>query len=90
MVVAGLEERVAAAHPVVADERVLEGELQAVADRQRAGDVRRRMHDDERLAGRVGVRRVETFLFPGLLPAVFDALRLVKRVHRADVVRQRL
>src|SRR4029079_6734998 len=49
VVVAGLEERVEAAHPVPADQRVLERELEAVADRQRPGDVRRRVHDHEAL-----------------------------------------
>jgi hypothetical protein len=90
VVVAGLEERVEAAHPVPADERVLERELQAVADRQRAGDVRRRVHDDERLPRRVGVGAVEALLLPGLLPALLDALRFVERIHARDVVRQRL
>ena len=90
MVVAGLEKRVEAAHPVPADERVLERELQAVADRQRAGDVRRRVHDDERLSRRVGVGAVEALLLPGLLPALLDALRFVERIHARDVVRQRL
>ncbi len=90
VVVAGLEERVEAAHPVPAHERVLERELEAVADRQRAGDVRRRVHDDERLAGRPGIGRVEALLLPDPLPALLDALRCVERVHRADVVRQRL
>ena len=90
VVVAGLEERVEAAHPVPADERVLERELQAVADRQGAGDVRRRVHDDERLARRVGVGTVEPLLLPGLLPALLDALRFVERIHARNVVRQRL
>src|SRR5207253_6071137 len=74
VVVAGLEERVEAAHPVPADEGVLERELEAVADRQRAGDVRRRVHDDEGVALRVGIGAVEALLLPGLLPARFDAL----------------
>src|SRR5262249_51835741 len=75
---------------VPADKRVLERELQAVADRQRAGDVRRRVHDDERLAGRARVGPVETLLLPGLLPALFDALRSVERIHARYLVRQRL
>jgi hypothetical protein len=90
VVVAGLEERVEAPHPVPAHERVLERELEAVADRQRAGDVRRRVHDDERLPRRVRVCPVEALLLPDLLPALLDALRCVERFHRADVVRQRL
>ena len=57
VVVAGLEERVEAAHPVPADERVLERELQAMADRERAGDVRRRVHHHEALAARGRSRR---------------------------------
>ena len=86
MVVAGLEQRVEPAHPVPAHERVLERELEHVADRQRAGDVRRRMHDDECLAAaRTGAGRVQALDLPRLLPARLDALRFVPRIHRARV-----
>ena len=85
VVVARLKERVEAAHPVVADERVLERELEAVADRQRAGDVRRGMHDDECLAGRARVGLVKAFLLPGLLPAGLDGLLVVHRLHGEDL-----
>ena len=64
VVVAGLEERVEAPHPVVADERILERKLEAVADRQRARDVRRRVHDDERLAARLRDRPRTGLLLP--------------------------
>ncbi len=90
VVVAGLDEDVVALHPLPARERVTERELQRVAEMEVAGDVRRREAVDPALTRRVGVGRIEAFLFPCLLPALFDALRLVKRVHRADVVRQRL
>ena len=89
VVVAGLDEDVVALHPLPARERVAERELQRVAEVEVAGDVRRREAVDPALARRVGVGRVEAFLFPCLLPAFFDALRLIKRFHRADVVRQR-
>ena len=85
VVVARLEQRVEAAHPVVTAERILERELQRVPERQRAGNIRRRMHDDERLARRIGIGRVETFLLPGALPAFFDAVRFVQRVHQASL-----
>ena len=46
-------ERVVAAHAVVADHDVLDHEGQRMADVERAGDVRRRLDDDEPLgAGR--------------------------------------
>ena len=85
VVVPGLEERVEAARPVVADEGVLERELKAVADRQGAGDVGRRVHDHERLARRLGVGLVQALLFPDLLPACLDGLLVVPRLHGEDL-----
>ena len=85
MVVPGLEERVEAARPVVADEGVLERELKAVADRQGAGDVGRRVHDDERLARRVGIGLVQPFVLPDLLPSGLDGLLVVDRLHAENL-----
>ena len=48
----GQPERVVAAHAVVADQDVLDGHEQRVADVERAGDVRRRLGDDEALRAR--------------------------------------
>ena len=86
VVVAGLEERVEPAHPVPAHERVLERELEHVADGQRARDVRRRVHDDERLvAARAGAGAVEALGLPCLLPARLDFRRGVAGIHGGRV-----
>ena len=88
VVVAGQEERLEAAHPVPADEQVGERDLQRVTGVQRAGDVRRRVGDDERRAARAGLGVVEALVLPGALPALFDALRLVQRLHEASLRRR--
>src|SRR4029450_8526791 len=80
VVVPGLEEGVVALHPPPADESVGESELQRVPHMELAGDVRRRMGDDEGLATALGVGLVVALLLPRLLPALFDALRTVQRV----------
>ena len=90
VVVPRLPERVEVAHAVEADEHVLARAVEGVAHVQPVGDVRRRHADDVGRARIVGVRVVEALFLPGLLPTLLDALRLVERVHRADVVRQRL
>ena len=64
VVVAGLDEDVVALHPLPAREHVAERDLQRVAEMEVAGDVRRREAVDPALARRVGVGRVEAFLFP--------------------------
>ena len=81
MVVAGLEKRVEALHPLHPDERVGESELERMPHVQLARHVRRRVGDDEALAARVGVGRVEAFLLPDPLPALLDTLRAVQGVH---------
>ena len=50
---AGQPQRRLAAHALEADQHVLQGVVQRVADVQRAGDVRRRDDDRERLGGRI-------------------------------------
>ena len=90
VVVPGLHEDVEPLHPLPAREHVAERDLQRVSEVEVARDVRRREAVDPALAARVGVGRVVAFLLPRLLPAVLDALRLIQRFHRADVVRQRL
>ncbi len=71
MVLTGLPERVEAAHPVPADEDVLQRVVEGVAHVERAGDVGRRDHDGERLRPRLRVRaRLEgAGLFPGVVEA---------------------
>jgi hypothetical protein len=81
VVVARLEERVEALHPLHAHERVGKRELKGVAHVQLPGDVRRRVGDHERRLAAVGVCLVETLGLPRLLPALFDAFRLVQRLH---------
>ena len=90
VVVAGLPERVEALHPVPADEHVLDRAVERVAHVQRAGDVRRRHGDHERLvAPRAGAGAEETFVLPRPLPAFLDAPRLVPRIHRTAILRRR-
>ena len=87
VVVARLPERVEAAHAVPADQHVLQGAVERVADVQPAGDVRRRHADHERsLVARAGAGRVETLGLPRLLPARLDAAR----VRTADPSRESL
>ena len=50
---AGQPQRRLAAHALEADQHVLQGVVQRVADVQRAGDVRRRDDDGERLGVRI-------------------------------------
>jgi len=38
--------------------------------------------DGEALPRRIGIGVVETFLLPGALPALLDAVRLVERIHQ--------
>src|SRR5262249_36006086 len=78
----GLPERVVAAHPVPADEAVLDGAVQRVAHVELAGDVRRRDADHVRLgATRARAGPVEAVFLPDALPALLDAVRVVPRLH---------
>ena len=88
VVVTGLPERVEAAHPVQADQHVLERPVQRVPHVQRTRDVRRRHGDHVRRGRIVGVRAVEALLLPRQLPAFLDALRLVERLqfHQAPIL----
>ena len=74
VVEARLPERVEAAHPVPADERVLDRRaVQGVAHVERAGHVRRRDRDRRTPRPGIGVGVVEALVLPGLLPAFLDA-----------------
>jgi hypothetical protein len=53
MVGARLPQRIVAAHPVVAGQRVHQGLVEAMAHVQRAGDIRRRQQDAEVLVRRL-------------------------------------
>ncbi len=85
VVVPGQERGLEAAHPVPADERVGQRDLQRMARVQRAGHVRGRMGDDEGLAPATGLGAVEAFVLPGALPALLDPLRVVQRLHQRMV-----
>ena len=68
VVVAGLPERVEAAHPVPADQAVLHRPVERVADVQLAGHVRRRDADHVGgvAGGRAGAGPVEALVLPAL------------------------
>ena len=87
MVVARLPERVEAAHPVPADEHVLDRPVEGVPHVELARDVRRRDADDERVvAARAGARGVEALGLPRLLPAPLDGGRVVHALPSGDGV----
>jgi len=85
VVVTRLPERREAAHAVPADQEILNRGVQGVAHVQLASHVRRRDGDHERRALEVGLGRVEALVLPRLLPARFDALWLVERIHGGGV-----
>ncbi len=85
VVVAGLPERVEAAHAVPADEHVLERAVERVAHVERARHVGRRDADHERLVpARAGARPVVALLLPGALPALLEVRGRVRLLHRHD------
>ena len=98
VVVTGLPERVEPPQPMPADQQILDRPVERVAEVERAGDVRRRHADHEGLVvSRSGTCGVQPLLLPEALPALFDAVRLVERLHHSMVgqpigsgVRQRL
>ena len=81
MVVARLEEDIFPLHSLPANQRVREGQLECMPHVELAGDVRRRVGDDEALTRRVWLGRVEALLFPGPLPALLDAFGSVQGFH---------
>src|SRR6266540_7484053 len=83
VVVAGEKSRFEPSHAMPANKRVGEGDLQRMTRVERAGHVRGRMGDDERLPPSPRLRAVETLGLPRLLPALFDAMRVVERLHAA-------
>ena len=84
VVIAGLEEHVVSLHPARADDRVRERELKRVAEVEVACHIRRRMRDREALARVVRLGVVEALGLPDLLPALFDPVRVVQRLHAAN------
>ena len=86
MVVAGLEERVEALHPLHPDDGVADRELQGVPRVELAGDVRRRVRVDVGRPRRIGVGVVVTLALPGLLPALLDAVRVVTGLHHRSTI----
>ena len=84
VVVPGLPQRVEAAHPMPADECVLDRAVQRMAHVQLAGDVRRWHADDVGVVvPPAGARRVQALSLPCLLPACLDLARCVPGFHRA-------
>ena len=79
-------ERVVASHPVIADQRVLDRRACGVSEVERAGDVRRRLDDDERLsAGRWIVGGAECIgRHPALVDRRLDGRRVVARCQLAS------
>ena len=84
VVVPGLEERVEAAHPVPADQDVLDRAVERMPEMELAGHVRRREADRVGGARIVGLGVVEALVLPGPLPTLLDAVRVVERLHRAQ------
>ena len=87
MVDAGHPQRRIALHARASDHRVLDRRRQRVAGVQRAGDVRRRLRDHERLLRPVGAtalafRREDVSLEPALIDARLDIRRVVGGRHR--------
>ena len=77
---ARLPQGVVALHAVIADQRVHDRVLERVAHVQAAGDIRRRDHD---AVGFAVARRGEIAgLFPGLVQAQLDGVRVVGLVER--------
>ena len=86
VVVAGLPQRVEPAHPVPADEDVLQRAVQRVPHVQLSGHVRRRHADHVALvAARARAGGVEPLGLPRLLPAPLDRGRVVHRLHGGEV-----
>src|SRR5690606_9529556 len=65
---ARLPEDALAAQPLEADQDVLQRVVERVADVERAGDVRRRDHDAERVRLRIGLWLERAAFLPGLRP----------------------
>ena len=76
---ARLPQRVVAAHAMVACQRIHQRVLECVSHVQAAGDIRRRDHD---AVGRGVSGGLEiALIFPGLVPALLDGVRIVGLVH---------
>ncbi len=64
-------------HPCAACEDVLDGVVQNMAEREDAGDVRRRHHDRKRRLRRLRIRHEIAILQPALIPLRFNGIRIV-------------
>ena len=78
---AHLPQRVPAAHARVADQQIHHRVVEGVAHVQAAGHIWRRDHDAVGLA--LAARLEMAAVFPALVPALFDGLRVVGLVHGA-------
>ena len=74
---ARLPQRVIAFHAVIANQGVHHRVVEAVAHVQAAGDIRRRNHDAIGRAAGMLLRRKPAVGFPGLVPLLFDGVRVV-------------
>ena len=86
---AHLPQRAMAAHPVVADQRVLQRVLERMAHVQGAGDVRRRQQDG--VGGTIALRGERAAVLPLLVEAGFEGLGIVawgERGHRGIFLRK--
>ncbi len=84
MVRARLPQHRLAAHPLEADQRVLDRVVEGVAHVQAAGDVGRRQHDAERLGRGVGTRREQAGVLPRGIDAGLDLCRAVGLVEHGS------
>ena len=83
---ADLPQGVVAFHAVIADEGVHDGVLESVPHVQAAGDIRWRNHDAVGRAVCAGLRGEMAFLFPVLVPFLFNGVRVVRFVHTGRVL----
>ena len=72
-------------HAFATGDRVLDRQVEGVAHVEDTGDVRGRDDDAVRLAVRVDLRLEGSRRLPHLVPARFDLVRLIRRVHRVLV-----
>ena len=80
---AGLPQRIATPHPVVANQRVHDRVLERMPHVQRAGDIRRR--NDNAVGITRAARCKPAVLFPALVVTLLYVLRAVCLVHGNDL-----
>ena len=94
MIGAGLPQRVAPLHPVIAGQDILQGIVERMAHMQAARDIGRRDHDRIGIAPGGLVRRAgqtaaeDAAFFPLLIMAGFDFGGIIGFIERHDVAHQ--